>query len=189
MQRIQRRVGRLPFMPGRTPNEADIEAMLRDFNDSDQMLERVCVSRSRVNDLSPAARNANLNWPGGSSCCRGVPCGITMPSKRPQRIRKPHHTPARTQPWPHTLSSPLHPTRPSSLTFTDRIGRKAMARRVDKHPQSPARLHRAHAEHIQTIGRKGRRIRFSRTYRHAIRDHGALCQVGRRFLGAQDGYE
>jgi len=40
MQRMQRKFGRLPFMP-RTPNEADIEAMLRDFNDSDQMLEKV----------------------------------------------------------------------------------------------------------------------------------------------------
>ncbi|KAF2278023.1 SH3 domain signaling protein [Westerdykella ornata] len=38
MQRLQRKVGR--FLP-RTPNEADIEAMLRDFNDSDQMLEKI----------------------------------------------------------------------------------------------------------------------------------------------------
>lgn len=38
MQRMQRKFGR--FLP-RTPNEADIEAMLRDFNDSDQMLEKV----------------------------------------------------------------------------------------------------------------------------------------------------
>jgi hypothetical protein len=41
MQRIQRKVGR--FLP-RTPNEADIEAMLSDFNDSDQMLEKVRLS-------------------------------------------------------------------------------------------------------------------------------------------------
>lgn len=40
MQRMQRKFGRLPFM-ARTPNEADIEAMLRDFNDSDQMLKSV----------------------------------------------------------------------------------------------------------------------------------------------------
>ena len=39
MQRIQRKVGR--FMPNRAPNEADIESMLADFNDSDQMLEKV----------------------------------------------------------------------------------------------------------------------------------------------------
>jgi hypothetical protein len=38
MQRVQRKMGR--FLP-RTPNEADIEAMLRDFNDSDQMLQKV----------------------------------------------------------------------------------------------------------------------------------------------------
>lgn len=38
MQRMQRKFGR--FLP-RTPNEADIEAMLRDFNDSDRMLEQV----------------------------------------------------------------------------------------------------------------------------------------------------
>lgn len=42
MQRIQRKVGR--FMPNRTPNEADIDAMLRDFNDSDQMLLQVRAS-------------------------------------------------------------------------------------------------------------------------------------------------
>ncbi|PVI06402.1 hypothetical protein DM02DRAFT_553075 [Periconia macrospinosa] len=41
MQRVQRKVGRLPFLSTRLPNEADIEAMLRDFNDSDQMLERI----------------------------------------------------------------------------------------------------------------------------------------------------
>ncbi|KAF2641141.1 hypothetical protein P280DRAFT_468807 [Massarina eburnea CBS 473.64] len=41
MQRVQRKVGRLPFMSTRLPNEADIEAMLRDFTDSDQMLERI----------------------------------------------------------------------------------------------------------------------------------------------------
>lgn len=40
MQRMQRKFGRLPFM-ARSPNEADIEAMLRDFNDSDQMLKNV----------------------------------------------------------------------------------------------------------------------------------------------------
>ena len=27
----------------RTPNEADIEGMLRDFNDSDKMLEKACA--------------------------------------------------------------------------------------------------------------------------------------------------
>ncbi|KAF2678217.1 hypothetical protein K458DRAFT_423399 [Lentithecium fluviatile CBS 122367] len=40
MQRMQRKMGRLPFMT-RAPNEADIEAMLRDFNDSNEMLERI----------------------------------------------------------------------------------------------------------------------------------------------------
>lgn len=46
MQKMQRKFGRLPFM-ARTPNEADIESMLRDFTDSDQMLEKVsrrCLS-------------------------------------------------------------------------------------------------------------------------------------------------
>jgi RimJ/RimL family protein N-acetyltransferase len=38
MQRMQRITGR--FMP-RTPNEADVEAMLKDFNDSKAMLEKV----------------------------------------------------------------------------------------------------------------------------------------------------
>lgn len=45
MQRMQRKFGRLPFM-ARTPNEADIEAMLRDFNDSDQMLKSVSCNLS-----------------------------------------------------------------------------------------------------------------------------------------------
>ena len=39
MQRVQRKIGR--YMPNRAPNEADIESMLRDFNDSDAMLEKV----------------------------------------------------------------------------------------------------------------------------------------------------
>jgi hypothetical protein len=39
MQRIQRKMGRI--VPHRSPNEADIDAMLSDFNDSDQMLEKV----------------------------------------------------------------------------------------------------------------------------------------------------
>ncbi|KAF2126274.1 hypothetical protein P153DRAFT_89275 [Dothidotthia symphoricarpi CBS 119687] len=38
MQRVQRSIGR--FLP-RQPNEADIEAMLRDFNDSETMLEKL----------------------------------------------------------------------------------------------------------------------------------------------------
>jgi hypothetical protein len=38
MQRMQRITGR--FMP-RTPNEADIEAMLNDFKDAEVMLEKV----------------------------------------------------------------------------------------------------------------------------------------------------
>jgi amphiphysin len=38
MQRMQRLTGR--FMT-RTPNEADVEAMLQDFNDSKTMLEKV----------------------------------------------------------------------------------------------------------------------------------------------------
>jgi hypothetical protein len=38
MQRAQRTFGR--FLK-RTPNEADVEAMLSDFNDSEQMLEKV----------------------------------------------------------------------------------------------------------------------------------------------------
>lgn len=42
MQRLQRKVGKL--MPNRAPNEADIEGMLRDFNDSEQMLEKVPFS-------------------------------------------------------------------------------------------------------------------------------------------------
>ena len=52
MQRMQRLTGR--FLP-RTPNEADIEAMLRDFNDAEVMLTKVrrlfvChpVSKSKV---------------------------------------------------------------------------------------------------------------------------------------------
>ncbi|KAF2742845.1 hypothetical protein M011DRAFT_411751 [Sporormia fimetaria CBS 119925] len=48
MQRIQRRVGR--FMPNRTPNEADVEAMLRDFNDSDQMLEKIEAAAKQWRD-------------------------------------------------------------------------------------------------------------------------------------------
>ena len=38
MQRMQRITGR--FLT-RTPNEADVEAMLHDFNDSKSMLEKV----------------------------------------------------------------------------------------------------------------------------------------------------
>lgn len=38
MQRMQRKFGR--FLP-RTPNEADVDAMLRDFHDSEQMLEKI----------------------------------------------------------------------------------------------------------------------------------------------------
>ena len=40
MQRMQRITGR--FLP-RTPNEADVEAMLKDFSDSQVMLEKVRV--------------------------------------------------------------------------------------------------------------------------------------------------
>ncbi|KAF1995470.1 hypothetical protein P154DRAFT_526277 [Amniculicola lignicola CBS 123094] len=47
MQRLQRRIGR--FMP-RTPNEADIEAMLRDFKDSDQMLEKIEAAAKQWRD-------------------------------------------------------------------------------------------------------------------------------------------
>jgi hypothetical protein len=39
MQRAQRTFGR--FLK-RAPNEADVEAMLTDFNDSESMLEKVC---------------------------------------------------------------------------------------------------------------------------------------------------
>lgn len=39
MQRAQRTFGR--FLK-RTPNEADVEAMLTDFTESEQMLEKVC---------------------------------------------------------------------------------------------------------------------------------------------------
>jgi hypothetical protein len=40
MQRMQRLTGR--FLP-RTPNEADIESMLRDFKDAETMLTKVCI--------------------------------------------------------------------------------------------------------------------------------------------------
>lgn len=40
MQRMQRLTGR--FLP-RTPNEADIESMLRDFKDAETMLTKVCL--------------------------------------------------------------------------------------------------------------------------------------------------
>jgi hypothetical protein len=55
MQRLQRKVGR--FMPNRSPNEADIEAMLRDFNDSDQMLEK--VSLPQCFRVSPGTSSAD----------------------------------------------------------------------------------------------------------------------------------
>ncbi|KAF2187368.1 hypothetical protein K469DRAFT_629181 [Zopfia rhizophila CBS 207.26] len=51
MQRVQRKFGIL--LP-RTPNEADIESMLRDFNDSDQML-------AKIEEASKAWRDAWTN--------------------------------------------------------------------------------------------------------------------------------
>jgi amphiphysin len=41
MQRAQRTFGR--FLK-RAPNEADVEAMLTDFTDSESMLEKVCTA-------------------------------------------------------------------------------------------------------------------------------------------------
>ncbi|KAF2732083.1 hypothetical protein EJ04DRAFT_554292 [Polyplosphaeria fusca] len=41
MQSMQRKFGRVPFLPSRTPNEADVEEMLRDFTDSQKMLEDI----------------------------------------------------------------------------------------------------------------------------------------------------
>lgn len=58
MQRAQRTFGRLPFLK-RTPNEADVEAMLNDFNDSEQMLEKVRYPNSHhvTTQLWEAAEN------------------------------------------------------------------------------------------------------------------------------------
>ncbi|PSN74689.1 hypothetical protein BS50DRAFT_567487 [Corynespora cassiicola Philippines] len=47
MQRVQRKFGR--FLP-RTPNEADIESILRDFNDSDVMLEKIEAAAKQWRD-------------------------------------------------------------------------------------------------------------------------------------------
>jgi hypothetical protein len=55
MQRAQRTFGR--FLK-RTPNEADVEAMLSDFNDSESMLEKVCESVCK----SLYARVATFCW-------------------------------------------------------------------------------------------------------------------------------
>jgi hypothetical protein len=55
MQRAQRTFGR--FLK-RTPNEADVEAMLSDFNDSESMLEKVCESTCE----SLYARIAAVRW-------------------------------------------------------------------------------------------------------------------------------
>lgn len=41
MQRVQRKFG--TFLP-RTANDADIAAMLREFEEADQMLSKVCVT-------------------------------------------------------------------------------------------------------------------------------------------------
>jgi hypothetical protein len=58
MQRMQRLTGR--FMTNRVPNEADVEAMLKDFNDSKTMLEKVRPLQLLV-------------WgPGGQRCCELV---------------------------------------------------------------------------------------------------------------------
>jgi amphiphysin len=45
MQRAQRTFGR--FLK-RVPNEADVEAMLTDFSDSESMLEKVCTAASPI---------------------------------------------------------------------------------------------------------------------------------------------
>jgi hypothetical protein len=58
MQRMQRLTGR--FMTNRVPNEADVEAMLKDFNDSKTMLEKVRLLRLLV------------LGPGGQRCCELV---------------------------------------------------------------------------------------------------------------------
>ncbi|KAK7181633.1 sh3 domain signaling protein [Paraphaeosphaeria sporulosa] len=65
MQRMQRKFGRLPFM-ARTPNEADIEAMLRDFNDSDQMLKNIEEASAQWRDAWTNILNHQL------SCAEGL---------------------------------------------------------------------------------------------------------------------
>jgi hypothetical protein len=62
MQRAQRTFGR--FLK-RAPNEADVEAMLTDFTDSEQMLEKVCDSMfSRAAAIRVVAQ-AGVNGRGG----------------------------------------------------------------------------------------------------------------------------
>jgi len=61
MQRMQRITGR--FMT-RTPNEADVEAMLKDFDDSKMMLEKV---RSMVTVACSFRLSAAVNMWG---CCQ-----------------------------------------------------------------------------------------------------------------------
>ncbi|KAJ4293982.1 hypothetical protein N0V90_007671 [Kalmusia sp. IMI 367209] len=65
MQKMQRKFGRLPFM-ARTPNEADIESMLRDFNDSDQMLEKIETNSAQWRDAWTNILNHQL------ACAEGL---------------------------------------------------------------------------------------------------------------------
>jgi hypothetical protein len=67
MQRMQRLTGR--FLT-RTPNEADIEAMLTDFKDAEIMLTKVCLL---------LLRNLKCNV----SCGRCEPVGFRWCTKQP----------------------------------------------------------------------------------------------------------
>lgn len=62
---MQRKIGRLPFVP-RQPNEADIEAMLRDFNDSDQMLKNIEEASAQWRDAWTNILNHQL------ACAEGL---------------------------------------------------------------------------------------------------------------------
>jgi hypothetical protein len=89
MQRAQRTFGR--FLK-RAPNEADVEAMLTDFTDSESMLEKVCRAARRIAAAILLRDGTSMNWRGLSEqpshshpadAHHSNPHYIHMPSERP----------------------------------------------------------------------------------------------------------
>jgi hypothetical protein len=89
MQRAQRTFGR--FLK-RAPNEADVEAMLTDFSDSESMLEKVCRGPRPIAAAIPLRGCTSMNWRGLSqqpsnshpaNAHYPSPHHMHMPSERP----------------------------------------------------------------------------------------------------------
>lgn len=161
MQRAQRTFGR--FLK-RTPNEADVEAMLTDFTESEQMLEKVCRITARHSPWQERPTRLPLHThEQAGSLFHAHPLQQFQPTRTFQEMSHPyaHRVPAAIiyyhDPPPTNPPSSKHPpsngaTRgqtssttswPPSSTCTPSTSHWAVKRPREAH-MSPSRRHMPH---------------------------------------------